>query len=139
MKKESKDLREEMDHTLQAVPEIDIIHKLRIGLVDMEHGKNRDGDYIWHFMPVDHRVKFPDDLTFIYSVLKGELDRIIPDGHRVDVYPPEKNWEIKVISVVARKIGKWWSFDSEDMKKPLHSIATRISNATSSGGKVMPI
>ena len=42
---------------------IGIILKESHGYVDIEHGGNTDGDYIWHFMPkATVRMDYPDDL-----------------------------------------------------------------------------
>jgi len=106
---------------------IGIVIKESHGMVDMEHGSNTDGDYIWHFMPKHHSHKFPDDLSKIYQVLVTYLNKIIPEDVKVDVYPPLKDWEIKLVTVVARKIKKKWTYDYDDMKKYLPIICGKIT------------
>ncbi len=106
---------------------IGIIIKESHGMVDIEHGANVDGDYIWHFMPKHHSKTFPEDLSKVYQVLVTYLNKIIPESIKVDVYPPPKDWEIRLLTVVARKIKKSWTYDYDDMKKYLPIIGTKLT------------
>ena len=96
-------------------------------MVDMEHGTNSDGDYIWHFMPKHHSRAFPEDLSQVFQILVSYLGKIIPEAIKVDVYPPPKDWEVKLLTVVARKIKKNWTYDYDDMKKYLPIIGIEIT------------
>lgn len=107
---------------------IGIILKVTHGYVDMEHGSNEDGDYIWHFMPSKmSRLGFPEDLKLVYQVLVTHLKKIIPADVLVQVYPPEKMWEVKLITVAARKLKKHWTFEQEQMDKYLPIIGKAVT------------
>ena len=92
----------------------------------LKHGLKRKV-IIWHFMPKHHSRAFPEDLSQVFQILVSYLGKIIPEAIKVDVYPPPKDWEVKLLTVVARKIKKNWTYDYDDMKKYLPIIGIEIT------------
>lgn len=101
--------------------------KEKFGWLEIEHGLTSEGDYAWHITTHHKGKPLPDDLEFTYRVLATYLDKVIPDKILVDVYPPPAAWEKKLISVIARGIGKKWNFEEESMVKNLPTIGDLIS------------
>ena len=104
-----------------------VTHKDTFDWVEVEHGLTPDGDYAWHFSNAHRSKPLPNKLTKIYQIIATYLDRVIPDEVTVDVYPPPESWEKKVITVIARGIGKKWNFDEDNMKKPLAKIGELVT------------
>ena len=97
------------------------------GYVEVTHGLNGSGDYIWQFAQLKKQRPFPDDLRFFYDQISKGLDPLF-QGIEWVMYPPPSDWEIKIISVKAKGVGKLWSFDEDEMGKPLPNICKILSD-----------
>lgn len=104
------------------------VSKLEHRWVIVEYGLNENGDYIWHFSQHRRERPFPQNLDLFYRIIATHLNKVIPSDVTVRIYPPPSDWEIKVISIVAKEIGKRWNFDEEDMSKHLIPICDHMSD-----------
>lgn len=96
-------------------------------LLEVEHGLNDQGDYVWHFSNRHPARMFPQKLDAIVKIIKEKLSTVISDSTTVDVFFSPADWDKKIITVVARGVGKLWSFDEESMTKRLPEIGEEVS------------
>ena len=96
--------------------------------VQVDHGLNEQGDYIWHISQHRRERPFPDNLNLFWKIIANHIDKVIPDDIKVKMDNPPSDWEIKVMSVRALGIGKNWNFDEDDMEKPLEAMCDHLSD-----------
>jgi hypothetical protein len=97
------------------------------GYIEVSHGLNDEGDYIWQFAQLKKQRPFPNDLRFFYDQISKGLDPLFQKV-KWTIYPPPSDWEIKVIAVKAHGVGKLWSFDEEEMSKPLPKLCKVLND-----------
>ena len=103
----------------------------KFDLLEVEHGYNDEGDYIWHFANAHRSRPFPNDIEYVCRVIATYFDPHIPKGVDVDVFFPPADWEKKVLTVIGRKLGKKWNFDEEKINAELETIGKLLSETMS--------
>jgi len=117
-----KVFKEHLKSDNQVVKPIGEFKKEYNEFVELEYGLTADGDYVWHFASHRRERPFPSDPTKFCQYIKTYLDVKIPSDVRVDVLFSPPNWDKKVISVIARGLGKKWNFDEDIYIKQLPKI-----------------
>ena len=131
-KRQAKILKEHIKTDEQKVSPKCSLKKEKIGYVELEHGLNDEGDYVWHFSPYHRAKPFPENVHILLRIIKTYLLKCIPSETTVDVYPPPSSWDKKVISVLARGLGKKWNFNERGVltaNKEICDHMTEVINA----------
>lgn len=114
--------KEHLKSDNQSVKPIGNFVKTSYGFVEVENGLTDDGDYVWHFSSYHPARPFPPNPELFLRIIKTYLEPAIPSDVTVDVMLSPSSWDKKVISVLARGIGKKWNFDEELINKPIKKI-----------------
>jgi len=101
----------------------------RIGFVDVQYGLNNDGDFVYHFTPAAPTKPFPDDCRpLVNNIIRPWLEKSgIPTGTTFNIHLPPREWEIKLVTIVATGVGKKWNFDEESYTKYIPKICDEIT------------
>lgn len=76
-----------------------------------------DDAYVWHIEPAQIRRpwKVPDERV-MFAVAKA-MNEVLPKRVMVDIWKPQRDWEIKTFTFKAQDIRHEWSIQEEDLKK----------------------
>ena len=112
--------------TTNKVAAIADLKEEKVGWCQLEYGYDQNGDYVVHFSSHHEKRLFPQNLDYIYKVIIGYLDKVIPADLKKDFFPSPENWEKKVITVKVIGAQKAWNFQEDDVVKQLHEIGKII-------------
>lgn len=86
------------------------------GFVRIWSGFHGDA-YVWHIEPAQIRRpwKVPDDRV-IFAVAKA-MNEVLPKRVMVDIWKPQRDWEIKTFTFKAQDIKSEWSIQEDDLQK----------------------
>ncbi|HKU53261.1 MAG TPA: hypothetical protein VJQ25_12375, partial [Nitrospira sp.] len=76
-----------------------------------------DDAYVWHIEPANIRKpwKVTDDRV-MFAVAKA-MNAVLPKRVMVDIWKPQRDWEIKTFTFKAQDLKHEWSIQEEDLKK----------------------
>lgn len=100
----------------------------KFDLLEVEHGLDVDGNYVYHFTSWHKARPFPQDQTKVTQIIVSYLNKSIPDSIEIDFYPSPDSWDKKVITVIARGVGKKWNYNEKNLIKTLPIIGELISS-----------
>lgn len=114
-KKESMDGRSAMSMEI-----VSDLKEMRNSLLLIEYGTVGD-DYVIHITPTHPTRNLQSDQKFSAALKKvvEEMNKHIPFDIRVDIHLPQKEWEIKATSFIARGAKTAWNVDIDDLNTKL--------------------
>jgi hypothetical protein len=90
-------------------------------LIDVEHGYDVDGNYIWHISTNTEKRNIPESRPFLIDIINTYFKPRIPEGD-VHVWFPNPEWDVKVLTIKGMDLGKKWNFDEDRINKVLPAV-----------------
>lgn len=106
------------------------VKEIRNTLLLVEYGTVGD-DYAIHVTPLHPSRNLQNDqkLNRAIRLVVEEMNKYIPFDVRVDIHLPQKDWEIKATSFIARGAKVAWNVDINDLNtKLIPSIVDGVTN-----------
>lgn len=81
-----------------------------------------DDAYVWHIEPAQIRRpwKVPDKRV-MYAVAKT-MNEVLPKRVTVDIWTPQRDWEIRTFTFKAQGVRHEWSIQEEDLQRLTRSL-----------------
>lgn len=95
-----------------AVPEF---VKQESGMMAFEHGWMQE-DYIWHMQPKRGKPWKVSPERVIFAIMKT-MDTVIPRDMRVNIYPPDEDWDIKAYTAKVLGLRAAWNVPESDIAR----------------------
>jgi len=86
----------------------------RNGYIEIAHGWHKD-DYVLHIKPWHPKKQYRVTLQRVLFAIAKTMSKTIPDNIQVDVFPPNRQWEIPEITMKAKNLLDVWSVRNEDL------------------------
>ena len=96
-------------------------------LIAVEHGFDIEGNYIWHFSSKTDRRQLSSDNKYLGEVVYTFLHKHIPGDCQMEVFFPNKSYDIRVLTVKGHGLGKKWNFDEKKANSALPKICEMLS------------
>jgi hypothetical protein len=76
-----------------------------------------DDAFVWHIEPAQIRRPWKvSDQHVMYAVAQT-MNKVIPKRIKVDIWKPQRDWEIKTFTFKAQEIRLEWSIQEEDLQR----------------------
>lgn len=76
-----------------------------------------DDAFVWHIEPAQIRRPWKvSDERVMYAVAQT-MNKVIPKRIKVDIWKPQRDWEIKTFTFKAQEIRLEWSIQEEDLQR----------------------
>lgn len=96
-------------------------------LIEVEHGYDVDSNYIWHLCSKTPRRCLPSNNKFLGELVYTYLDPHIPSDCQVEVFFPNSNFDLKILTIKGHRLGKKWNFDDKKVNLVLPEMCGRLS------------
>lgn len=106
-----------------AIPEF---VKQESGMLMFEHGWMQE-DYVWHIQPRSGRPWKVSQERVLFAIMKT-MDTVIPRTMRVNLYPPDEDWDIKAYTVKVLGLRAAWNVPDSD----IHRLTEKLFNILNS-------
>ncbi len=112
-------------NTTQEVTAPGII-EVKCNYVSVQYGLDSSGNYVWNYRSESPLKPFPNNISAFVAIAQKYLGPIVPE-EKMEVYPPNPHWDVKVITFKAVGVGKTWQFDEDLYSKHAVAIGNEMS------------
>jgi hypothetical protein len=103
------------------------IQERKCNYVSVQFGLDHSGNYVWNYRSESPLKPFPNNISSFVAIAQKYLGPIVPE-EKMEVYPPNPHWDVKVITFKAVGVGKTWQFDEELYSKDAEIIGHEMSD-----------
>jgi hypothetical protein len=88
------------------------INEVQFGKIVISHGWDND-DYVWHISTNNTKLPFkvPEKHLIMYVI--QVFQSVIPDTCKVDIWTPDRTWDLKMYTFKAWKLRDYWQITPE--------------------------
>lgn len=94
--------------------------------VKINHGAHGD-DYVWHISPAHPKASFKQPPDNIIRLIVTIMNKMIPEHIQVQIFPPEKDWEIKEYTFKAERLVDCWQITTGHIQECNKEIGRVLS------------
>lgn len=121
---------EHLEKETHLVKSVADLTKLTVKWLEIEHGDNDKGGYVFHFSDHHQQRTLPksdEGMHRVYNIITNHLEKLF-SGKDPEILAPPEGWEKKVISII---VPNWnsedVSFDEDRVERALNSIGEEVS------------
>ena len=91
------------------------------GLIQIEHGVH-DTHYVWHICPAHPKRPWSVSMNRVLFAIAQCLNAYLPTDLIVDMMPPDKQWEIKEITVKVNNATNHWAIRDDKLREATNAL-----------------
>lgn len=99
----------------------------RVGYIEIEHGWHK-ADYVWHIKPWNPKKQFKVTLGRVFYMIAMVLNEIIPPSVKVDISPPNRDWDIPEITFKANGLRDCWQVKDDDITEVTKKLFSSLDS-----------
>lgn len=93
--------------------------------VRVAYGAANDKDFVLHIEPKHASATFPN-LNDAYRVMHAHLALRFPSSVTVEVIPPQADWAVQYVVLVAKGAVEQWAFDEKEIEAALPGLTAAL-------------
>jgi hypothetical protein len=95
--------------------------------VRIAFGAANDKDFVLHIEPKHAAATFPK-LADAYKIMHKHLAQKFPTSTQVEIVPPQRDWAVQYVVLVAKGAMEQWSFDEKEIEATLPDLAAELDS-----------